>query len=812
MKRLVVMLAAAFAALGAWADTQKVGDYTWTYRIVDGMAEIDNEGDTAISPYPEGAITIPSTLGGKTVVRIGDSAMSYLGLLTSVKMPASVTSIGCYTFNECRNLESVEMPGVKEIGANAFSSCVSLSSVVMPDDVKILGPAAFASCPGDESGLVIFNNVVYGGAYDIPSRVVVPDTVTRIADYALSRFYNLKSVLIPGNVKSIGEYAFYESDLGEGVVICDGVQDIGTGAFYNTEFKSIAIPGSVSTIGDDAWAGDCLTSATILDGVKTIGTSAFRSYHLTSISIPPSVTTVGSEGIYGGVKTVYVAAGDADRVKEVLPIPDTQLDMIDFVEPSGAYTVTLNANGGVCGAPSVKVKKGAAAGDLPAAARKDYAFAGWFTAANGGERVTESTPVNGNVTFYAHWLSAPGGELCEKVNGYTWYFRVGDDGNAEIYPGKDGYAVSPRSSGALTIPAKLGGLDVTGIGDYAFQYYDALTSVTIPASMTSIGYAAFFGCSRLASVMIPDSVTSIENYAFKDCSSLTGVLLPKRFEGNLDSTVFQGCPEGLSVSYYDALYAVRFHRNDASDEMVESRDFAYGVEMHLPGLNNGLGWARRGFDFKGWATSAANAAKGVVWKKDWAVVSAAAAAGKTLDVYAVWALKPNSYAIEFIRNDGAGTWRTVGFNYGEKTRMPSLANGLGWARRGYAFKGWALTTADANAGKVWKGDWAYVSTPVKAGKVLTAYAVWELKPGFYQIRFNKNDGTGKWRSLGYEYGVPTKLSTVKALGWSVSGKTFKGWATSAANAAAGKVWKADGAAASTAADAGRTLGIYAIWQ
>ena len=71
---------------------------------------------------------------------------------------------------------------------------------------------------------------------------------------------------------------------------------------------------------------------------------------------------------------------------------------------------------------------------------------------------------------------------------------------------------------------------------------------------------------------------------------------------------------------------------------------------------------------------------------------------------------------------------------------------------------------------------------------------------------------GKWRSLGYEYGVPTKLSTVKALGWSVSGKTFRGWASSAANAAAGKVWKVDGAAVSTAADAGRTLGIYAIWQ
>ena len=144
--------------------------------------------------------------------------------------------------------------------------------------------------------------------------------------------------------------------------------------------------------------------------------------------------------------------------------------------------------------------------------------------------------------------------------------------------------------------------------------------------------------------------------------------------------------------------------------------------------------------------------------------------------------------------------------------MPSLANGLGWARRGYDFKGWALTTADANAGKVWKEDWAYVATPVKAGEVLTVYAVWALKPGFYQIRFNKNDGTGKWRTLGFECDKSTKLSTIAGLGWERSGKTFRGWASNKANADAGKVWKPDGEWVTNAAAEGRTLSIYAIWE
>ena len=258
-------------------------------------------------------------------------------------------------------------------------------------------------------------------------------------------------------------------------------------------------------------------------------------------------------------------------------------------------------------------------------------------------------------------------------------------------------------------------------------------------------------------------------------------------------------------------YTVCFHRNDASDEKTAAYGFKYGVATRIPSLNS-LGWARRGFDFLGWATSRANADAGKVWKKDWALVTSEAEEDATLDVYAVWALKPNSYAIQFIRNDGAGTWRTVGFNYGEKTRIPSVAKGLGWARRGYDFKGWALTTADANAGKVWKGDWAYVATPVKAGEVLTVYAVWALKPGYYQIRFNKNDGSGRWRTLGFECDKSTKLSTIAGLGWERPDYTFKGWASNKANADAGKVWKPDGAWVTNATAEGKTLSVYAVWD
>ena len=38
-KKLMIVAAALVAAFGAWADTETVGGYTWTYRNVRGRAD-----------------------------------------------------------------------------------------------------------------------------------------------------------------------------------------------------------------------------------------------------------------------------------------------------------------------------------------------------------------------------------------------------------------------------------------------------------------------------------------------------------------------------------------------------------------------------------------------------------------------------------------------------------------------------------------------------------------------------------------------------------------------------------------------------
>ena len=86
----------------------------------------------------------------------------------------------------------------------------------------------------------------------------------------------------------------------------------------------------------------------------------------------------------------------------------------------------------------------------------------------------------------------------------------------------------------------------------------------------------------------------------------------------------------MEIVYYDPPYTLVFHRNDASDEKTAVYDFDYGVRMRLRSLAR-LGWARRAFDFQGWAASAGNASRGVIWAADYGIVSAAVEIGEAGD-------------------------------------------------------------------------------------------------------------------------------------------------------------------------------------
>lgn len=153
------------------------------------------------------------------------------GKLTSITLPANVTTVGEKVFLENLHLESVIMPGVTSVGEEAMSVCTKLTTVTLPCLLNI-GTKAF----------------YYSGV----TNITLPNLIS-VSNSAFSNCESLTSVSLP-KATSLEENAFEYCTALESVSI-PNVTNLEGGAFNGCSSLTTVYADNVANIGQDAFTG-----------------------------------------------------------------------------------------------------------------------------------------------------------------------------------------------------------------------------------------------------------------------------------------------------------------------------------------------------------------------------------------------------------------------------------------------------------------------------------------------------------------------------------------------------------------------------
>ncbi len=248
-------------------------DYTGAFSVKEGVK--------TIASYAFGwCEAVESIVIPESVVEISDYAFWCCENLTSINLPSALTVLKKSVFGHCKKLPFVIIPeSVTVIEDEAFWNCNALSDFVIPENVEYIGESAFVSCSslkeisisenveyiGQEAfsggkkleNIVVDENNPYYASVDgvlfdkkketliqYPGRCEgqhkwyetiyeIPDTVTKIDNYAFAYCYELDNVIIPDSVTEIGAFAFACCRSFKELVIPDSVVRIGWRAFDN---------------------------------------------------------------------------------------------------------------------------------------------------------------------------------------------------------------------------------------------------------------------------------------------------------------------------------------------------------------------------------------------------------------------------------------------------------------------------------------------------------------------------------------------------------------------------------------------------
>ena len=258
------------------------------------------------------------------LVEIGNNAFESCIALHNITLSETLESMGNSVFNKCVNLETVVIPSLSKLGNNTFNGATSLRRVEFGANVSTTGEYTFMSSGVREVVLGGLIESVETGAFYNARRIheiTLPDTVTRIADFAFEGTSSLATVNGIENVEVFGVQAFYNS--GVTSLNLESAKEIGNFAFavqgaredMEAAYTLVNIPNAES-IGNFAFLNGQETEVTLGASVKRIGYGAFASSSkLTEIKVENNDKYFVEDGV------LYRYVNKAEGTYEALSYP-----------------------------------------------------------------------------------------------------------------------------------------------------------------------------------------------------------------------------------------------------------------------------------------------------------------------------------------------------------------------------------------------------------------------------------------------------------------------------------------------------------
>lgn len=465
----------------------------------------------------------------------------------------------------------------------------------------------------------------------------------------------------------------------------------------------------------------------------------------------------------------FTAASGGTQISTTTTVTENVTYYAHWTATKRSYTATFNGNGGSTPSPSSITKEyNTALGTLPTCSRTGYTFLGWYTASSGGTKISTTTVVTKDITYYAQW----------SINSYTLTFNP--NGGTVTPTSKDleynsAYGTLPTPTRASDAQytytfagwytAATGGTQVTATTKMAAKDTTIYAHWTSNTRSYTVSYQTTYGTlnrtsqsvaynSKGSCTLTMPNNTAEFTYTFVGWyTAANGGGTKVGSELTLETPAIKG-----TVTYYAYVtrstksYTHTFNANGGGTVSPATITKAYNTALGtLPTVS------RTGYTFVGWfdtsATSGgtqATTTTKVTGTKTW---------------YARWSI--NSYTFTFDKNGGntpSATAITKEYNTAIGT-LPTCTRSADNTYT-YAFAGWFDTSASSGGTKL--------TTTTKVTSNKTWYARWTSTYKNYTVTWDGNGGTPSKSSSSFHYNdalgaLPTATRT---------GYTFKGWSTS----------------------------------